>query len=324
VSWHLFSPAVLAEQLLPPTTAPRYDLLILLPAIALISFVAAGFGLWAFRRIRDQHARAELLAEDLFRIREETRRRLNFLNAISHDLRTPLNGITLQTHIIDRAIDAQDADTLRLAVGGIRASSGLAAEILDALLQYARVDVDPVVTSSVRLKELMQQTAEPFRAAAEDKTLAFSLFVDDGVTLDTDRDKLQRILANLLDNAVKFTPHGSITVRARRAGPGDAPPPAPHHTDGTRPPAPRPAPPGAVIEVADTGDGIAPEHRDKVFREFFQAHNPSRDARLGLGLGLVVAERLAHQLGGRLECQSELRKGSTFRLTLPAVLQTDD
>ena len=124
MSWHLFSPAVLAEQLLPPTTAPSYDLLILLPAIALISFVAAGFGLWAFRRIRDQHARAELLAEDLFRIREETRRRLNFLNAISHDLRTPLNGITLQTHIIDRAIDADCRSTgTRSNHAGIRSDA---------------------------------------------------------------------------------------------------------------------------------------------------------------------------------------------------------
>jgi signal transduction histidine kinase len=298
----------------PPAT--RTDLLVLIPASGVVSFVAAAFGYWAVRRWRIQRARAEILAEHLQQMREENRRRVSFLNAISHDLRTPLNGITLQTHVMELALQHQDTETLEKAVAEVRASSGLTAEILDALLQYARVDVDPNIFAPVQIKEVLQQTAEPFRAAAEDKALAFTIDLDHqgDLELKTDREKFQRILANLLDNAVKFTQHGSVTIRAKKVGGcADAP------TDGkfplpslTQAPAPR-----IVVEVADTGEGIAPENREKVFREFFQAHNPGRDARLGLGLGLVIARRLAHQLGGELECESEPRQGSVFRLTFP-------
>jgi signal transduction histidine kinase len=310
----LFSSLLAAE---PPAT--RTDLLVLIPASGVVSFVAACFGYWAVRGWRTQQARAELLSTHLQEMREENRRRVDFLNAISHDLRTPLNGITLQTHVMELALQQRDAPTLEQAVAQIRSSSGLTAEILDALLQYARVDVDPNLVHHVKLPELLTHTAEPFRAAAEEKAIAFTLDLpqDEDLTLDTDREKLQRIIANLLDNAVKFTQHGSITLRAR-------------HIEGVSPheagrfvfPLVHPGGRYLQVEVADTGEGIAAEHREKVFREFFQAHNPSRDARLGLGLGLVIALRLAHQLGGRLDCFSEPRKGSTFRLTLPQTIST--
>lgn len=314
--------AFLAVVVARPATAPESsDLLILIPALALVSFCAAGFAVWAFRRIHLQHARAELLAKNLHQMREETHRRLNFLNAISHDLRTPLNGIALQTHIMDRALHTNDPAMLQHAVGEVRSSSTLAAEILDALMQYARVDLDANVIAPVQVRELLQQTAEPFRAAAEDKNLAFTFDVHEDFSLHTDCTKLQRILANLLDNAVKFTRNGSIVLRASRKS-GALPANghvASYFSDQW--------PAGddhCVIEVTDTGDGIAPEHREKVFREFFQANNPSRDARLGLGLGLVIAERLAHQLGGSLQCHSELRKGTRMLLLLPLSIPDHD
>jgi len=295
-----------------------HDLLILIPALALVSFVASGFAVWAFRRNHLQHARAELLADNLSKIREETHRRLNFLNAISHDLRTQLNGIALQTHIIEKAMDSNKPEMLHQAVGEVRSSSTLAAEILDALLQYARVDLDENTIRPVPVKELITQTAEGFRAAAEEKNLSFLVAVEEEMVLHTDRTKLQRIVANLLDNAVKFTHNGSIVVKAsRRTGPV----PAAHCH-------PRPqwqlfserwsgTAEHCLIEVIDTGEGIAPAHLPKIFREFFQANNPGRDARQGLGLGLVIAERLTQQLGGSLGCESELKKGTAMRVALP-------
>jgi signal transduction histidine kinase len=266
---------------------------VLLAAIA-IAVLTGTAAIVAFNRFRSQRHRTEELARDLSRVNASVRRRLNFLNAISHDLRTPLNGITLQTHIIDQALAKKDFPLLQRCAADIREASALAAEILDALLQYAHTDIEQNAIAAFPLREMLQQVADPFRAAAEEKHLALTVNVPEDLTLTTDRDKFQRILANLLDNAVKFTTHGTITIRVSAETP-DA----------------------LLLEVIDTGAGIAPDHLQHLFQEFYQVNNPSRDARLGLGLGLVVARRLAGQLGGTLRAASELGEGSTFQLRLP-------
>ncbi len=266
--------------------------------LAIVGLIAVA--LWARHLVKIQTARASDLADDLHRMQDESRRRLHFLNAISHDLRTPLNGMTLQTHVIEHAVQSNDQPMIQQAIRDIRASSALAAEILDSLLQYARTEVHQNHITRVSLKELLLQTVDPFRGAAEEKLLTFTLRAPGNLWMETDRDKLQRILANLLDNAVKFTARGSIAVRVL-----------------TNNPNPLLRKETVTIEVADTGEGMRPEHRANLFNEFFQVNNPSRDARLGLGLGLVVARRLAEQLGGKLTCESELHHGSVFRAELP-------
>jgi signal transduction histidine kinase len=240
-----------------------------------------------------------------------------FLNAISHDLRTPLNGIALQTHVIDRAIEAKDPTILTGAVGEIRSASTLAAEILDALLQYAHTDIDQPVFSTVDVKTLLTQTADPFRAAAEEKQLVFTLAAPAHLQIETDPNKLQRLFANLVGNAVKFTKHGSITITAKAVEGGGGDRVDLRAVDGT-PPVSRGGEKSLVIEVQDTGCGIPLEDQARLFKEFYQANNPSRDARLGLGLGLVIAKRLAQQLGGTLTFTSVPGQGSTFTLRLPA------
>ncbi len=276
------------------------DFYVIAPTILLALVGVIAFALWARHLVNIEAARARLLADHLERMQDESRRRLHFLNAISHDLRTPLNGMTLQTHVIEHALQTRDEPMIQRAIHDIRASSALAAGILDSLLQYARTEVHQNRITRVSLKELLPQTADPFRTAAEEKLLAFTLSVPENLWMDTDRDKLQRIVANLLDNAVKFTTRGSIDVRV-------------YIKDADR----LRRQERVTIEVADTGEGMRPEHRAKLFNEFFQVNNPSRDARLGLGLGLVVARRLVEQLGGKLTCESELHRGSLFRAELP-------
>jgi signal transduction histidine kinase len=280
------------------------DLLVVIPVFLLLVVGFVALAMWARHLVQIQADRAFHLSRDLDRSREESRRRLHFLNAISHDLRTPLNGMTLQTHVIEQALQSHDEEAIAQAVQHIRASSATAAEILDSLLQYARTEVQQNHPSRIWLKELLQQTADPFRAAAEEKLLLFSISVRDDIVLETDRDKLQRILANILDNAVKFTARGTITLRATLA------------PDGF------PTARMLAIEIVDTGEGLLPEHQENLFNEFFQANNPSRDSRLGLGLGLVLARRLTEQLGGTLSCRSERHKGSTFCIRLPLSAHT--
>jgi len=300
------------------------NFLILLPLTVLICLAATVLTFSALRKLRVQHARAEELAGNLHRIREENRRRLLFLNAISHDLRTPLNGIALQTHVIESAMASKDPGRLSAAVEEIRNSSALAADILDALLQYAHTDIDPTVIAPVNLKTLLAQTADPFRAAAEEKSLTFSLSMPADITIPTDSGKLQRLFANLLDNAIKFTAQGAISVRgsvvedAERVCPGSAGAAATDAAgaDGHRRKCPAPNK-SVVLQIQDTGCGIPAEEQHRLFNEFYQANNPSRDARLGLGLGLVIARRLAQQLGGNLTCDSAPGRGTTFFVKLP-------
>jgi signal transduction histidine kinase len=294
---HLFGQVLAVSQTMKADEHPLY-LLFLIPITVTVCAIAGILTFTALRRLKVQHARAEELAGNLHQIREENQRRLVFLNAISHDLRTPLNGIALQTHVIEHALDSKDPAVLAAAVAEIRNASSLAAEVLDALLQYAHTDIDETVLASVDLTTLLTQTADPFRAAAEEKGLAFTLSVPADLKIATDAVKLQRLFANLVDNAVKFTTLGSITIRAAPDASADG------H-------------PSLLIEVEDTGVGIPTEALPRLFEEFYQANNPSRDARLGLGLGLVIAKRLAHQLGGSLTCESTIGKGSTFLIRLP-------
>jgi signal transduction histidine kinase len=309
--------------LIPAELTPRQTtILFLFPITIVICIIAATLTVATLRRLRYQHARAEQLAGNLSQIREEARRRTNFLNAISHDLRTPLNGITLQTYIIEQALANKDTSTVSTAVDNIRTSSTLAAEVLDALLQYAHSDLDQNVIAPVNLKDLIQGTADPFRAAAEEKGIAFALNLPDDLTLQTDSAKLERILANLLDNAVKFTARGSVSLSATTNSPSSV-----HNSQSQKSPTENghPTPNNSVtITIQDTGCGIPNQHQSRLFKEFFQANNPSRDPRLGLGLGLVIAQRLTHQLSGNLTCTTTPDRGSTFTLTLPLKTPTDE
>jgi signal transduction histidine kinase len=125
--------------------------------------------------------------------------------------------------------------------------------------------------------------------------LSLLAVVPAGLRVVTERVKLERVLLNLLDNAVKFTAAGNVHVEAQRTG-----------TD-------------VSIHVVDTGVGIAAEEQARLFEEFYQVNNPERDRRKGFGLGLAVAHRLAAQLGGSLALESEPGRGSRFTLTLPGI-----
>ena len=124
--------------------------------------------------------------------------------------------------------------------------------------------------------------------------LALSSEIAAGLSLTSDRQKVKQILLNLLTNAIKFTPQGGIKVTAA--------------ADGEQ---------QMRIAVQDTGIGIAPQDRDKVFEDFRQADNSVTREYGGAGLGLAICRRLASMLGGTIELESELGRGSTFTLVVP-------
>ena len=245
--------------------------------------------------------RSKQLAEDLAKTREESRKKSLFLNALSHDLRTPLNGLLLQANLAELNEKDGDSAALREALREIKACTRATSEMLDGLLEYARVDWsdDKNTIMPFNIDELLGQVAARFAGSMQQKGLMLHVSSMHGAKIYTDRLKLDRILSNLLSNAIKFTDTGEVRIDAQRAGNA------------------------LEIHVIDSGVGIEPELRERLFEEFFQVHNHERDPRKGFGLGLAIARRLARQLGGDIQLDSGVGRGSRFTVVLPGVVVAD-
>ena len=223
-----------------------------------------------------------------------------FFAAASHDLRQPLHALSINATTLD-LVARRSADPLlkELSQGianALRQSRGL----LDGLLDISRLDAHAVQTHLAPhdLGAVLDAVREEYAALAAQRGL--SLEVDTGgrdaaLWALTDADQLLRILANLVDNAIKFTPEGGVLLSARRAAPGRV-----------------------LIRVSDTGPGIAEAERERVFEEFYQVGNPSRDRSQGLGLGLAIVKRTAALLQIELNLVCTPGSGTSFELSLPA------
>jgi signal transduction histidine kinase len=245
--------------------------------------------------IYNELGRSNRLAADLEKSQEDLRRKSFFLNAVSHDLRTPLNSLMLQANLVEVAMTTGDGETVQESLNEIKAGARAAATLLNTFLEYARLDwagdhnsVDRV-EMAVLLRDVLKQSAP----VADEKSLYLRGNCPATLTIATDRAKLERILQNLIGNAIKFTDFGGVRVEMERAGPAIA------------------------IHVIDTGIGIPAEAMDHLFEEFFQTSNHERDRRKGFGLGLTIARRLAQQMGGDISVDSAVGKGSRFSVTLP-------
>jgi PAS domain S-box-containing protein len=244
-----------------------------------------------------EEERARRAAAELEASKAEARRRAFFLNAVSHDLRTPLNGLVLQASLARLSVETGDAATLAETLTHIESSVAATSDLLNALLEVARSgDAGDVGTPEVfALDEQVERLAGACRASASEKGLSLRVTAPPGLRVRTERVKLERILLNLLDNAIKFTETGSVHVEVQQSGRD------------------------VRVHVVDTGVGIAPGHQRRLFEEFYQVGNRERDRRKGFGLGLAVAHRLAAQLGGGLAVESEPGRGSRFTVSLPGV-----
>jgi PAS domain S-box-containing protein len=250
------------------------------------------------------------LQEELDRRRREAEatadRKVQFLAAVSHDIRTPANAINLLAELIRRtaqgAADGNPASVAEIPsmAHDLQAAATSMLHLVSDVLDVTRYDFGKTQlhTSDFPLADLLSEQARQHRPLADAKGLALTIDppVPPHLVLHTDRVKLGRVIANLLGNAVKFTDHGGVTVRTDLA-PDD----------------------GVTLAVIDTGVGIDAEHLPRVFDEFFQIRNPARDrTKGGSGLGLAIAQRLVESLGGALDVASEPGKGTAFTISLPA------
>jgi len=214
-----------------------------------------------------------------------------FLAAAGHDLRQPL-------HALGFFVDALQEQSLpadgRSIVTNIRRSVDVMEDLFNSLLDVSRLDagiVRPRI-ATIALAPLMERVRVEYEPAATQKELSLkvpgnSLFVRSDPVL------LERIMRNLVSNAIRYTDRGKVVLGARRSA----------H--------------GVRIEVWDSGRGIPKDKHREIFQEFRQLDNPQRDRRKGLGLGLAIVERLVKLLDHPLELRSQLGKGSMFAVTVP-------
>ena len=216
-----------------------------------------------------------------------------FIAAVSHELRTPITVIQGWAQILS----ASDGETMRpAAAAAIEQSARAQARLVEDLLDMSRLMLSKLQLrrAPVNVSDAVNETAEMIRPAAEAKNIDVRITVPrDGYIVDADPMRLQQILWNLIQNAVKFTPAGGhVGVRLDREGPS------------------------VRVTVSDDGDGIPPDLLPHLFDAFRQGDGAASKG--GLGLGLAIARQLAIAHGGTIEAQSDgAAKGAQFILRLP-------
>ena len=239
----------------------------------------------------EKEALAEQLARQMTATQRLSEEKTRFLAAASHDLRQPLHAIALFGAVLEKEVQGRPehshAQRLLRAVHALGTS-------LDTMLDVSRLDAGVIVPEmrAVPLNPIFQALNQMFAARAEEKGLQLRLRASP-LWVFTDAQLLQRLLANLLENAIKYTTHGGALVVARSRG--DT----------------------VWIDVRDTGIGIAPTQVERIFDEFYQIDNPGRERAQGLGIGLAIVRRLSTLLSHAVQIVSSPGRGSRFRVSLP-------
>ena len=250
--------------------------------------------------IRDLTERKRLEADQarlLEESKEANRAKSEFLATMSHELRTPLNAISGYTELLKMGLrgpvtEAQVADLDR-----INRSQGHLLGIINDILQFAKLESGQleVKVETFPVDAALDVAAELVKPQLEAKKISYEcLRGEKSVQVTADRDRFQQIVLNLLSNALKFTPDGgTISVGWRIEAEL------------------------VVIDVADTGVGIAADQQERIFDPFVQVQAGTTRTSEGVGLGLAISRDMARQMGGDVSVRSDLGKGSTFTLTLP-------
>ncbi len=246
---------------------------------------------------RTRELRATMNALELAREDAEhaNRSKTRFLAAASHDLLQPLNAARLfSSNLIQRStrFDTEDARLVRR----VDHSLAVAEELLSALLDISRLDQGALKPnlSDIRISILLNRIDRQFKALAERRGLSFRVKAS-VATVHTDPKLLQRILFNLVNNALRYTPAGGVLVGCRRRGER------------------------LQISVYDTGPGIVAEARERIFEEFerLEGNAENNDFGQGLGLGLSICRRISRMLEAGLDLKSEPGRGSAFSVSVP-------
>jgi signal transduction histidine kinase len=260
---------------------------------------ASGFDL----RVAALEAQLLDLQRELAELRSRDALKTQFLSNISHDLRTPLTAIITHGEILRDGILGELTAKQHDSVTGIISGGRQLLEMVGEILTYAKGAADRLrlATTEFSINEVLQEVLAINEALIAKRAITFETILEnDGDAVHGDREKIIHVLNNLLGNAIDFTPPGGrvwVRLWSDREGGRDV----------------------HVIEVGDTGIGIAKEHFELIFQEFSQVDSSASRQHHGTGLGLTIARRLVELHGGRLWVESDVGVGSRFCFTLPVL-----
>ena len=244
--------------------------------------------------------------EQLTRLKEEKEKAENlaklkaeFLNQVSHELRTPLAVIIGYIECITDGlygqIDMKHNEILQV----VAKQSTHLKNMIDQILIYSRLEAgkQPIRIEELQLTKVVNDLRDTFEFLCRQKGIELRWEVPrEAVTMRSDATRVKEVVSNLLQNAVKYTDRGSISVHISNAPVVDS----------------------VMIEVQDTGMGISEQHLTSIFEPFMQVHKTSSEnSRGGIGLGLSIVKKHLDQIHGTITVESELGKGSLFRIVLP-------
>ena len=225
-----------------------------------------------------------------------------FLANMSHELRTPLHAILGYCELLTDELPIAEYPQARIDLGRIQVAGSHLLALITQVLDLTQLDSDqgPAVVAPVDLEALLVNAVAEIRVQATDQGNQLLLHpVPAGLQIESDADKIRRVLSHLLDNAVKFTQHGQITVQVIR------------HVDPVA---------GVEIQVIDTGIGLTDAQQAMLFQPFAPGDSGATRKHGGTGLGLALSRRLCWSLGGDLTVQSQPGQGTTVCVLLPATL----
>lgn len=261
-----------------------------------------------------------VMARDITPIREAARMKANFLSMITHELRSPINTINGYLDLTLTGIAGELNEQQREFLQRARSGSENLYALVEDLLLVSRADAGQLRLnrSVLHLPEIIANSVEEMELTAKDKHITLDVAIsDDFPRLYADGVRLQQVLRNLLNNALHYTSAGGqVTVVARAvdmAGRAEG-------AGATQEDAADDVPRMALIEVSDTGIGIAAEQHERIFERFYQVPLDSAGRASGQGLGLAIVKMIVELHGGQVRVTSAPGEGSTFAFTIPGIL----
>ncbi len=277
--------------------------LLLYGAMALFGILMMGLALGTVStgQIDKTQVMMELLTQEKEKAENLARLKSEFLNQVSHELRTPLAVIIGYVECINDGLYGKLEAKHQEILQAVAKQSSHLKNMIDQILIYSRLEASkqPVRIDEFQLNKIINDLRDTFDFLCKQKGLELHWDLPREVTtMRSDPERIKEVVSNLLQNAVKYTDRGTVSVSVHRSAAGNS----------------------VMIQVADTGMGIPGQYLSSIFEPFMQAHKtPTDNGRGGIGLGLSIVKKHLEQIGGTIDVESEVGKGSQFKIIVPRV-----